>query len=106
MATQQSELNELKRIGAVPQKNSGRGFHKGDGVLGEYLVDVKEVRKSFGLTQDSWAKVCTDAVAENKAPLLHIVLGEGNNRVRVWVIEESAGLELLECKAKYEALQS
>jgi heat shock protein HspQ len=102
VATKQSELNELARIGAVPQKNSGRGHHKGDGILGDYLVDVKEVNKSFGLTKDSWAKVCTDAVSENKAPILHIVIGEGNERVRVWVMEESAGRDLLEYKAECE----
>lgn len=88
MADAKSELFELKRIGAVPQKNSGRGKHdKGDGILDDtWLVDVKEYEKTFGLSQEVWAKTCTDAFrAGQKEPMLLICLGSGNNTVRLVV---------------------
>lgn len=88
MADKQSELNELKRIGAVPQKNSGRGKHdKGDGILdATWMVDVKEYAQTFGLGLDVWAKTCTDAFrAGGYEPLLLIALGEGRNTVRLVV---------------------
>jgi hypothetical protein len=92
MATAKSELSELKRMGAVPQKNSGRGKHdKGDGVLDDFwLVDIKEYAVGFMVSLSSWAKVCTDAFkAGSKEPLLKLVLGTGNKKVRVVVISES-----------------
>lgn len=88
MPDKKTELFELKQIGAVPQKNSGRGKHdKGDGVLDKtWLVDVKEYEKTFGLSLDVWAKVCTDAHrAGDMEPLLLVVLGSGNNVVRLVV---------------------
>lgn len=92
MADKQSELNELKRFGANPQKNSGRGKHaKGDGIVDElFMIDVKEYEKSFSITQDVWAKTCTDAYrAGGKEPMLGIVLGSGNNKVRLVVISKT-----------------
>ena len=73
-----SEAAELKRFGARPQPNSGRGKHnKGDGILdNKYIVDVKESGKTFGLSKKVWAKVCTDAAQSNMEPLLLVVLGE------------------------------
>lgn len=88
MATAKTEAYELKRMGAVPQKNSGRGKHdKGDGILDDkWLVDVKEYEKTFGLSQDVWAKTSTDAFrAGQKEPMLLIVLGEGNKVIRLVV---------------------
>jgi len=88
MADAKSELNELKRIGAVPQKNSGRGKHdKGDGILDDtWMVDVKEYSKTFGLSQDVWAKTSTDAFrAGQREPMLLVVLGEGNKVIRLVV---------------------
>jgi hypothetical protein len=92
MADAKSELREIKRMGAVPQKNSGRGKHeKGDAVLdGIWMVDVKEYAESFGISLKVWAKTCTDAFrAGGLEPLLKIVLGSGMNRVRVVVISET-----------------
>lgn len=85
-----TELEELKRDGAIPQKNSGRGsFQKGDGILGSFLVDVKEFSKSFSLSRAVWSKICTDAyTANNKIPTLKVVLGTGNSKVRLWVVED------------------
>ena len=37
MATNKSEANELRRMGAKVHKNSGRGMIKGDGSLDEFL---------------------------------------------------------------------
>lgn len=92
MATAKSELSEIKRMGAVAQKNSGRGKHdKGDAILDKiWMVDVKEYAKTFGLSLDVWAKTCTDAFrAGGFEPMLKIVLGEGNKRVRLVVISET-----------------
>jgi hypothetical protein len=88
MATSKTELFELNRIGAVPQKNSGRGRHdKGDGILdGYWLVDVKEYESTFGLSLEVWAKTCTDAFRSGQLePMLLLVLGKGNKVVRLVV---------------------
>ena len=89
MATNKSEANELRRMGAKVHKNSGRGMIKGDGSLDEFVVDVKEANKTFTLSQDVWAKICTDAmkVDRNKSPMLQLVIGEGNRKVRLCVVE-------------------
>lgn len=92
MADAKSELAEIKRMGAVPQKNSGRGKHdKGDAILDDiWMVDVKGYAQTFGLSLDVWAKTCTDAHrAGSKEPMLKVVLGNGNRKVRLVVISES-----------------
>lgn len=93
-----SELKEIRRFGGVPQKNSGRGKHaKGDAILGQFLVDVKEYSKSFGLSLKMWAKVSTDAAQVGLEPTLSVVLGEeGTPRVRLWVITDEAMMEYIE----------
>jgi len=91
MADKNSELRELKKYGAKPQKNSGRGKHdKGDGILDDlFMIDVKEYEKSYGLSIDSWAKVCTDAFkAGGYEPLIGVTLGTGNKKVRLAVISK------------------
>jgi len=86
-----SEKNEAKRIGAYLHKNSGRNNRKGDATWRNYIVDIKEYSKSFSLTQDVWAKVVTDSlrVDKSKSPALIIVLGEGDRKTRLAVIELS-----------------
>lgn len=99
-----SEIEELKRIGAAPQKNSGRGKHqKGDGVIDdEILVDVKEYGKSFSLSRESWGKVSTDAIKQGYLPALFVVLGEeGAHRLRLFVIDEDMMQEYLELKRRF-----
>jgi len=85
-----SESEEIKRDGARAQKNSGRGkTQKGDAVIGSFLYDVKEYEKSFSVSQNVWAKVCTDAyTANNKIPAIKIVLGKANAKTRLWVIDD------------------
>lgn len=96
VATKQTELAELKRIGATPVKNSGRGINKGDGILEPFLVDVKEYAKSFSISRDVWSKISTDSIQnERRQPMLVLVLG-ATNPTRVWVIGESMGMEMLE----------
>ena len=57
-----SELGEIKRDGAVPQKNSGRGKHeKGDAVLGSFLLDYKEYSEGFTVNRNTRAKVFTNS---------------------------------------------
>ncbi len=104
-----SEESELKRIGATPQKNSGRGkFAKGDGILGNFLVDVKEYNKVYQLSRSNWAKVQTDATqAGNLDPLLKVTLRDDDMiasvPIRLIVISESAFIELQEAAAAWRA---
>lgn len=85
-----SEESEVKRDGAKATKNSGRGqYQKGDAYLDIFTVDYKEFSKSFGLSRSVWAKVCTDAMRNNSSePALKVILGEGNSKIRLWVVAE------------------
>jgi outer membrane phospholipase A len=87
-----SEKNESKRIGAKQHKNSGRNTKKGDATWENFTVDFKENSKSFTLNQDVWAKATTDAIRNGNDPAIIVVLGEGNKKTRLAIIE----LELLE----------
>lgn len=84
-----SERGEIKRIGATAHKNSGRGMKKADASWEDFVVDIKEYSKSYSVSQDSWAKIVTDTlrVDRKKSPALMLVLGEGNKKVRLAIIE-------------------
>lgn len=84
-----SEKNESKRIGAKQHKNSGRNTQKGDATWRDFVIDFKESAKSFTINQDIWAKAVTDSIkaGKNKSPAIVIVLGEGNNKTRLALIE-------------------
>ena len=82
-----TERSESKRIGAKQHKNSGRNTQKGDASWGQFVVDFKEVGKSFTLNKEVWAKATTDAIRNKKDPAIVVVLGEGNSKVRLAVIE-------------------
>jgi hypothetical protein len=90
-----TEKSELKRIGAKPHKNSGRGMKKADGTLDNFIVDVKEYSKSFSVSQDVWAKIVTDTIRvdPSKSPVIMLVLGE-TKKVRLAIIEWSEFEEL------------
>jgi outer membrane phospholipase A len=87
-----SEKNESKRIGAKQHKNSGRNTKKGDATWHNFTIDFKETPKSFTINKDVWAKATTDAIKNNNDPAIVVVLGEGNIKTRLAIIE----LELLE----------
>jgi len=87
-----TEKNESKRIGAKQHKNSGRNTKKGDATWENFTIDFKENSKSFTLNQDVWAKATTDAIRNGNDPAIIVVLGEGNKKTRLAIIE----LELLE----------
>jgi hypothetical protein len=84
-----SEKNESKRIGAKQHKNSGRNTQKGDATWREFVVDFKESAKSFTVTQDVWAKAVTDSMKAgvDKSPAIVLILGEGNKKTRLAIIE-------------------
>ena len=90
------ERSEAKRMGAKTTKNSGRGMVKGDGRWRNFLVDWKFAKKSFTLNKDVWSKVVTDTLKSDreKNPALIIVLGEGNETVRLAIIEQEVLEEL------------
>lgn len=96
------EKEEIKRDGGRPQKNSGRGkIQKGDAILDPFCYDIKEYGKSFSLSKDVWAKVSEDAYKSSKGndryePALKVVLGEGNHKIRLWVIEDEMFKQMLD----------
>lgn len=90
-----SEKNESKRIGARQHKNSGRGIKKGDATWENFTVDFKESKKSFTINHDVWAKATTDAIKNNNDPALVLVLGEGNKKIRLAILEFSILEELI-----------
>ena len=99
-----SEKSELKRIGARAHKNSGRGkIQKADGALSSHIVDVKEYEKSFSITQDIWAKICTDTLKTdpNKYPVIMLVLGN-QKKTRLAIIEWNEFEELQKLREENE----
>lgn len=98
-----SERSEAKRDGAKLQKNSGRGqIQKGDAKWKNFVVDYKEYEKSISISQAIWGKICTDTfrVDRNKHPLLKLILGKDNSKIRLAVVEWSLLEELIECWEK------
>jgi hypothetical protein len=87
-----SEKSEGKRIGAKLHKNSGRNTKKGDASWHNFVIDFKEVGKSFTLNKDVWAKAVTDALKSNADPAIVVVLGVSGQKTRLAVIE----MDLLE----------
>lgn len=83
-----SEKAEIKRDGARATKNSGRGkIQKGDALLDIFTIDYKEYPKGFTVNEDNWAKICMDALRNNRSePLLKVILGSGNNRTRLGIV--------------------
>lgn len=90
-----SERSESKRIGAKQHKNSGRNTKKGDATWHNFVVDFKEVGKSFTLNKDVWAKATTDALKSNADPAIVVVIGE-TQKTRLAVIELSLLEQMLE----------
>jgi hypothetical protein len=90
LADAKTEAHEIGRFGGKAQKNSGRGAtDKGDATLGPFLVDVKEYNKSYAISVDNWAKICSDAVKAGRLqPALNLVMGPVGQKVRVWVISD------------------
>ena len=80
---------ESKRIGARQHKNSGRNTKKGDATWRDFVVDFKESSKSFTINKDVWAKAVTDSIkaGTDKSPAIVVVLGEGNQKTRLAIIE-------------------
>lgn len=91
-----SERGESKRLGAKQHKNSGRGIKKGDASWENFTVDFKEVGKSFTLNKDVWAKAVTDAIRNNNDPAIVVIIGEGNSKTRLAVIELSLLEQILD----------
>jgi hypothetical protein len=94
-----SESSEAKRDGARQHKNSGRGnYQKGDAQWKSFVVDYKEYEKSISVTQDMWAKICTDTfkVSRDKYPVLKLILGGTSSKTRLAVIEWSLLEQLVE----------
>lgn len=84
-----SERSESKRINAKQHKNSGRNTQKGDATWKNFIVDFKESKKSFTINKDIWAKIVTDSLqaGTDKSPAIVVILGEGNTKVRLAIIE-------------------
>lgn len=94
-----SERGEAKRDGAKQQKNSGRGkIQKGDATWNGFVVDYKEYSKSISISEEIWAKICTDTFKVNRSyhPLLKLILGEGARKTRLAVVEWELFEEMVE----------
>lgn len=91
-----SERAESKRIGAKQHKNSGRNTKKGDATWENFTVDFKEYPKGFTVNQDNWAKAVTDAIRNGNDPAIIVVLGEGNKKTRLAIVELSLLEQLIE----------
>lgn len=91
-----SERGESKRIGAKQHKNSGRNTKKGDASWYNFVIDFKEVGKSFTLNKDVWAKATTDALKSNMDPAIVVVIGETGQKTRLAVIEMALLEQIME----------
>lgn len=73
------EKREAKLDGARLVSNSGRGYHKGDALMDEFMVDYKHNAKSFTLTLKAWKKLIKDAWGEDRrSPCIKIVYEDGS----------------------------
>lgn len=92
------EAAEIKRDGAKPQKNSGRGkIQKGDARIGPFVYDIKEYPKGFTVTVAAWLKIRSDAFQSGRAvPALKLVIGMLNSKIRLWVVEDEMFKEMLD----------
>lgn len=95
-----SEKGESKRISAKQHKNSGRGIKKGDATWENFTVDFKESKKSFTINHDVWAKATTDAIKNNNDPAIVTILGEGNKKIRLAILEFSVLEELIKSNSR------
>jgi exopolysaccharide biosynthesis protein len=91
-----SERSESKRINAKQHKNSGRNMQKVYASWKDFVIDFKEVGKSFTLNKDVWAKATTDAIKNGKDPAIFVVIGDGNSKVRLAVIAVDMLEQLME----------
>ena len=91
-----TEASESKRIGAKQHKNSGRNNQKGDASWNNFVIDFKEYPNGIRIDKDMWAKATTDAMKNKKDPAIVVVLGEGNAKVRLAVIELAILEQLIE----------
>jgi exopolysaccharide biosynthesis protein len=67
-------------------------MQKGDASWKDFVIDFKEVGKSFTLNKDVWAKATTDAIKNKKDPAIFVVIGDGDSKVRLAII----GVDMLE----------
>lgn len=91
-----SERSESSRLGAKQHKNSGRNTKKGDATWKNFTVDFKEYPKGFTVNKDNWAKAVTDAIKNKNDPAIFVVLGEGNQKTRLAIIEVSLLEQLID----------
>lgn len=79
------EKAEAKRDGARLVSNSGRGYHKGDALMEEFMIDYKHNAKSFTLTRKAWKKLLKDAWGEDRrSPCVKVCYEDGT---KVAIIE-------------------
>ncbi len=72
------EKKQANKDGARIVKNSGRGVHKGDAKLGNWLIDYKFNSKTFTLNPNNWKKHRDDARNEAfRDPVIVVVFDDG-----------------------------
>lgn len=91
------ELALAKRVGGKTQAGSGNQWHsKGDVEDKDFLIECKYTsHKSFRVSIDLWEEISEKAFAMGgKTPAIEIILGEGQENLKLIVMSEDDYLEL------------
>ena len=86
-----------KRVGGRTQAGSGNQWHsKGDVQDQDYLIECKYTKnKSFRVSVDLWEEITEKAFAMGgKTPAIEILLGEGQDNLKLIVLSEDDYLAL------------
>lgn len=92
---QEREL--AKRVGGKTQAGSGNQWHsRGDVEDKDFLIECKYTKhKSFRVSVDLWEEITEKAFAMGgKTPAIEILLGEGQENLKLIVLSEDDYLEL------------
>ena len=91
------EQSLAQRVGGKTQAGSGNQWHsKGDVIEKDFLTECKYTKnKSFRISVDLWEEISEKAFAMGgKTPAVEILLGEGQENLKLIVLSEDDYLEL------------
>lgn len=91
------ELELAKRVGGKTQAGSGNQWHsRGDVEDKDFLIECKYTKhKSFRVSVDLWEEITEKAFTMGgKTPAIEILLGEGQENLKLIVLSEDDYLEL------------
>jgi hypothetical protein len=91
------EMTLAQRVGGKTQAGSGNQWHsRGDVQDKEYLIECKYTqKKSFSISVKLWQEITDKAFTMGgKTPAVEILLGEGQENLKLIVLSEDDYLEL------------